>query len=263
MTKRPYTLLMTACCLVLAQFANADNAAEQGRKIFEENKNAVVTILLVVNTKVSAPGRPSQEFESKSEATGTVINEDGLTVVSLSKVDPSALFDLMSPDSGGMNYETEVRDTKILLADDTEIDAKVILRDRELDMAFIRPTEKPETKFDYIDFTNSGEPQLLDEVITINRLGQVARRAHAVSVERIDAIVRKPRTFFIPGNDPTNTEMGSPAFTLDGKVVGVLLMRAIKSSGGTAGNPSQNVTQMFLPVEDVLEAAAQAPAFEE
>ena len=263
MKKRPYTLLLAACCLAITQFASADNAAEKGRKIFEENKGAVVTVLLVINTKFSAPGRASQEFEAKAEATGTVINADGLTVVSLSKVDPSALYDLMQPDAGGTNYETEVRDAKILMEDNTEIDASVILRDRELDMAFVRPKKKEETDFKYIDFTNSGEPELLDEVITINRLGQVSRRAHAASVERIDAIVRKPRTFFIPGNNPTNTEMGSPAFTLDGKVVGVLLIRAIKSSGGTAGNPSQNVTQMFLPAEDVLEAATQAPAFEE
>ena len=215
MSKSRFTLLWAACCLVMVQNANADNAAEQGRKIFEKNKSAIVTVLLVINTKFSAPGRASQEFESKAEATGTVINADGLTVVSLSKVDPSALYELMQPDSGGTNYETEVRDAKILLEDNTEIDASVILRDRELDMAFVRPKERQETEFKYIDFTNSGEPELLDEVITINRLGRVARRAHAASVERIDAIVRKPRTFFIPGNDPTNTEMGSPAFTLD------------------------------------------------
>lgn len=263
MRMRRHMLLWAASCWLMVQHAQADTAAEKGRNIFETNKSAVVTVLLVINTKVSSPGRPSQEFESKAEATGTVINADGLTVVSLSKVDPSALFDIMQPDSGGMNYETEVRDAKILMEDNSEIDASVILRDRDLDMAFVRPKAKPETAFEYIDFSDSGEPALLDQVITINRLGQVARRAHAASVERIDAIVKRPRTFYIPGNDPTNTEMGSPAFTLDGKVVGVLLVRAIKSSGGTSGNASQNVIQMFLPAEDVLEAAEQAPAFEE
>ena len=149
------------------------------------------------------------------------------------------------------------------MEDGREIEAKVILRDRELDMAFIRPIKKPETKFDYVDFTDAGEPELLDEVITINRLGKVARRAHSASVERIDTIVRKPRTFYIPGNDPTTTAMGSPAFTLDGKVVGVLLYRAIKSSGGSSGDPSDTVTHMFLPAADILEAAEQAPPFEE
>ncbi len=41
-----------------------------------------------------------------------------------------------------------------MLADGTEVPAKVILRDKDLDMAFVRPIEKPETPFAFVNIEN-------------------------------------------------------------------------------------------------------------
>lgn len=258
------TLCCVLClCMVSLSSAAADEVAVKGRQILEAHKGAVVTILLVLKRKVSFPGRPSQDSESKVEATGTVISPDGLTVVSLALTDPTSLMQTMragTSRAGDLQMETELRDAKILLKDGTEVPAEIILRDRELDMAFVRPIEKPDTPFAYIDISDPGEPDYLDQVISLNRMGKVAGRVYSASVERIDAIVRKPRTFYIPGKDPTNTALGSPAFTMDGDFIGVFLIRAIKSTGCRS---SDNITTVILPAVDIADAAEQAPPFKE
>ncbi len=245
--------------LVQPVLAFSDELAEKGREVLAKNQSSVVTVLLVIRQQISVPGRGSRDIETKTEVTGTVIDETGLTLLSLSESDPSSLMDIMETRTGGMRMESEVRDVKILMADNTEVPAEVILRDKDLDMAFIRPIEKPEQPFAHVDLSDSGKVEVLDVVVALNRLGKVVRRAYTASLERIEAVVHKPRTFYVPGNDPTYTDLGSPAFTIDGKFVGVFLMRAIKSS---TGGMRDNVATVLVPAEDILEAVEQAPPFE-
>lgn len=259
-------VLAVSCCLAAA--AVADDAASRGREILGKNRGAVVTVQLVIKQQTSYQGGSSQAGESKTEATGTVIDPTGLVVMSLSESDPMSIFEAMMDEMpGGFKMETEVRDVKILLEDGTEVPAEIVLRDRDLDMAFVRPKEKPESDFACVDLEKTGEPEILDQVIALNRLGKVAGRVYSASVERVDAIVHKPRTFYVPGSDPTNTGLGSPVFTLEGDFIGVLLLRTIKNIGGASGmmfgGMEDNVIAVILPAEDVISAAEQVPPFEE
>jgi len=246
--------------------AAADAAAEQGRKILDENRAAVVTLQIVINQKMSFQGSASQNRETKTESTGTVISAEGLTIMSLSETDPSSIIETMMAGSGqNIQMETEVRDLKIMMEDGSEIPAEVILRDKDLDMAFIRPVEKQATPFKFVDLSKSGKPQILDQVITLNRLGQVAGREHSASVERIETVVKRPRLFYIPGNDPTMTGLGSPVFTLDGQFVGVVLIRVVSgaSGGSVFGGQRDNVVSVIIPASDIQDGATQAPPFKE
>lgn len=263
---RKLNVVLVMGAVMLAGHVYADQVAEQGRAILKKNKDSVITIELVVKQKFSFPGMPSQDSESKVESTGTVISADGLTVVSLSEVDPSSMMEAMmagNPQMEGLKMETEVQDVTMLMSDGSEVLAEIILRDKDLDMAFIRPLEKAESAFTHVNLDDNGIPLQLDQVISVNKLGKVARRAHSISVERIDAIVTKPRTFYIPGKDPSNSGLGAPAFTLDGKFIGVFFMRAIKATGGGSmfGGAQNNVTIILLPAIDIQEAAEQAPPF--
>lgn len=265
---------LAAAVIVGLQFANAPASGatieEQGRALLEKHRDAVVTVELVIKQQISFGGQ-SQDDESKSEANGTVIDSSGLTVLSLSETDPSSLFENMMSgmgQMGNMNMESTVTDAKILLRDGTEIESEIVLRDKDLDLAFVRPIDKPAEPMPYIDLEASGAPQILDQVVSISRLGRVANRAHAASLERITAIVEKPRKFYLPGTDPTQTGLGSPAFTADGQVVGIFLMRSIKSSGGGGlmgmmSGARDNLAAIILPAVDILEASAQAPPFED
>ncbi len=260
-----------AAALVVSLVSSADDIAEKGRAVYETNRAAVVTVQLTLKHQMSFGGLGSQDEEVKQESTGTVLTPDGLTLISLSETDPSGLLESIMGGMAGeaqMKMDTEVRDVKILMEDGKEMAASIILRDNTLDMAFVRPTEKPETPFTHVNLEDEAAPKLLDHVVTINRLGQVANRAHAVSLERVQAIVERPRTFYMPGNSATQTGLGSPAFTEDGEFIGVFLLRMVKSSGGGltsmlgGGMGMENAAVVIVPAADIAEGAAQAPPFD-
>jgi hypothetical protein len=247
--------------------ATADDLAQQGRQILDQYKECVVTINLVIKQQFSMSGFGSQDQESKEEVTGTVIDPSGLTVVALSTTDPTSMFQSMMEMSGedmqGFQMSSAVTDLKILMDDGMEIPGQIVLRDNDLDLAFIRPKDPLEAPVPAVDLSDSAAPEILDPVFTINKLGRVAGREYAVSIERINAAVSKPRTFYIPGNDPTQTDLGSPTFTTDGKVVGVFVMRTVKGGGGgmmaMMRGTSDTSMAIIVPAEDIAEIAAQAP----
>ena len=245
-------LLAVALLTQLALTVGADEVSEKGRAVFKKNQRAVVTVQLVQKF-TSRSGEPQ---ESRSDVTGTVVDPSGLTVLALSMTDPTEMMRRMYGDR--YKAEIEVSDVKILLDDGAELAAEIVLRDKDLDLAFIRPKTKVATPMAAVDLAKSSPAQTLDTVVTLNRLGRAAGRAYSASVERISAVVQRPRTFYIPDSTMTGTALGSPAFALDGNVVGILVMRTI-SSGGVAASRADNATSIILPAEDVLKAAKQAP----
>ena len=241
----------------LAFNSRADELAEKGRDIFKKNQHAVVTVQEVL--KVSAPGA-SRANEAKQELTGTVLDPSGLTVLALSACDPSEMYQrMLGSDASRGRVETEISDMKILLDDGTEMPAEIVLRDKDLDLAFIRPKAKPATPMASVDMSKTSPAQVLDQVVTLNRLNSAAGRAYSASAERISAVVQKPRTFYIPDSNMTSTTLGSPAFAMDGKLVGVVVMRAVNSKGGATRNYRDSLTTIILPADDITKAAAQAP----
>jgi hypothetical protein len=243
----------------VAASARADELAEKGREIFNKHQHAVVTVEVVLKTTYSSPGQTSAPTEAKQDVTGTVADATGLTVVALSACDPSEMYQRVMSAQSRYKVDAEVSDVKILLDDGTELPAEIVLRDKDLDLAFIRPKTKPAAPLAAIDFSQSGPAQVLDDVVTLNRLNKAASRAYSASIEHVAAVVQKPRTFYIPDSTVTATTLGSPAFLPNGKLLGVFVVRAISSSGGGAYNPRQNVTSIILPAEDILKAAKQAP----
>jgi hypothetical protein len=275
-------LLAAWCGFALASPCGAQDLAAKGREVFKKHQASVVTVQLVVKTKMGIPGLGAlgggDARESKEEVTGTVIDPSGLTAVALSSTDPTSIMQGMMSSLGGFGgegeegakfkMESEVTDVKLLGNDGTEVPAEIVLRDKDLDLAFIRPKSKPATPWPALDLTNSAKVDVLDEVLAINRLGKVTGRAHGAAIGRITAVVKKPRLFYVPGGELAMTGFGCPAFTSDGKLVGLFVMRSLKSGGGGGGMFSFNVqnlgiTGIILPAEDVRKIAAQAPAVKE
>ena len=253
------TLLLTVAVIGRTR---ADDSAVAGRKILAKYQAAVVTVRLVVSYNVSYGSR-DQQSESKTEAVGTVIDPNGLTVISLTTIDPSAMMKARQRSGQEFKVETEVKDVKIVLADDTELPAEVVLRDKDLDLAYLRPTEKLTQPLPALDLTQSGQAQVLDEVVCLNRLGKIANRVVTVSLERVDALVTKPRPFYVlsPGG---SSGIGSPVFALTGAPVGIVLIRNA-APGGEANAASQfsgsggnTYMPIIVPAADILDDAKQA-----
>ena len=252
LSKLPLFVLPLALA-VLAVPARADDLAPKGRDIFKQHQQAVVTVQTVL--KLSRGGRSS---ENRQELTGTVVDPSGLTVLALSACDPSEMYQRMTAgESSQDKLETEVTDIKILLADGAELPAEMVLRDKDLDLAFLRPDPAPAQPLTAVDLTASAKTDILEETLVLQRLGEVANRVPGAVLDQVEGVIQKPRLMYVPGLNGQSCSLGAPVFTLDGKVIGILVNR-FPAAGG--GREERGPMTVLLPAEDVLEVAKQAPA---
>ena len=247
MTLKKTAVIALCAALTFTGAALADETAELGRAVFENNKDAVVTVRSVVSLSLGG-----EETERESWANGTIVDESGLTLVALSLLDPTQLAKVM-----GREMSSKVVSLNIVLPDGAEIEAEEAIRDNDLDLALLRPVEQPEQPMPHVDLDNIAEPKILDELAILAQLGEVARRAHSVMIERVESIVEKPLKYFVIGEHRMQSVLSSPAFTLDGQFVGVGTMRAIKSSSD--GGRGDNILVIVVPAEKIKEAVAQVP----
>ena len=90
-------------------------------------------------------------------------------------------------------------------------------------------------------------PLILDEVVSIGKLRQTLYRQSTLRRGWVNAVIEKPRKYFVI----ENTSPGTPVFDRNGKWLGVVVYKMV------GGRPSEIVT---LPASDVLEIAEQVRA---
>lgn len=237
--------------------ACADETATQARQVVERWKDAVVMVRLVVKIKSSYGGGEAEENEMKYDKIGTVIDAGGLTVMSLAELDPAEAYRRTTAgQADGEKYtvESQVSSAKLRLADGTEVPAKIVLRDADLDLAFVRPVDKPAHPLVAADLAAATTAQLLDQVVTLNRLGNAGDWAIAPRVDRIQAIIAKPRLVYVPQDADA---LGTPAFALDGKLVGITVLRMAAPTAGAERDDSA-VMPAILPAAVIADIAKQA-----
>jgi S1-C subfamily serine protease len=265
-TKIYASVCALAIALTALSGARGDELQSQGKAVMEKCQQAVVTLQIVVSQKTSMSGMDSEENEMKLEATGFFINPEGLCVVALSGTDPQSVLASMMPEDYDIKIESQVRDLKILIQDGTELPGSVVLRDKDLDLAFVRPNAKPAAPVPFIDLAQAVKAEVLEPVIALNRLGKVAGRVSSASVERIEAVIQKPRVWYVPGSSPSLTGTGSPVFSLGGQIIGMVTLRQIKAEqtdalhGLFGGGQMPNMIGVIVPAADILEGSKQVPA---
>lgn len=244
-------LVVLCSLLVLGLFVIpvwADEVADLSQKVLTQWQDAIITARLVIEV---------YESERKTEILLTIINESGLAVSSLSSISPSSMF-------GTSMDETKVKSVTMILPDKEEIPANVVLRDQDLDLAFIKPIEKINRKLVAVDLADNSSPKILDHIILLSRLGNAGGYAPVVSISRIEAIITKPRTMFM--TDPMKallSGLGVPVFTLDGKVIGLNLMRASKSTDILDDDLSRGMGALptlpiILPAKEIIDIIERA-----
>jgi hypothetical protein len=252
--------------VIVSDTAVAQDDRAAGREIVKRWQNTIVNVRVTLKLRMSMRGREMQSTDEAVETVGTVIGVDGLTVLSLGSLNPGAMMNkIIGGMAGGqdrMGIGSEPTDLKIRFADGTEVPAKIVLRDEDLDLAFIRPATKPDKPLVAVDLADAARPSLLDPVVVLSRLGRVGGWTPAASIQTIGAIIEKPRTFYVIETGAAGG-MGTPAFTPAGKVVGLLTMRSVQAGrlgmlsmmGGPEG---LGLLPVILPAADVLEIAKQA-----
>ena len=224
------------------------------RATAEQNGKAVVTLRLVLKLKAGG-----QEHEQKTEVPGVIIEPSGLTVVTAASIDPSgALRRMVDAQRQRVTFESEVKETVILLEDGTELDAAVVLKDSDLDLAFVRPRD-PGLKLPAITLKpRAGTVPLLTRIFVLGRLGKLGSRALAVATGEVRASVRGPAPYYVTDGESSGY-VGSLAYTADGAPLGIFVRRFATSVDSQAGGRgSETVMTVLRPVDKVLELAAQA-----
>jgi S1-C subfamily serine protease len=250
-----------ALCTALIQSlhgATVDPAVEASRRILTEHRDSVLWISAVckVNLSASGDGAPTDipEREQKVETLGTVLGTNGMLVTTLSTIDPSREINgrEVETESGGtvkLEASVVVKDVQILMPDGTEIPAELVLKDVDLDLAFIRA--KASTKqlagavFKPVDLKDNAKAQIAEETVSVSRMGEVFNREPDVTCGMVTSIISKPREFlFIASAD-----VGAPTFNLDGKLIGIGVVRDMGDKGAIP---------VVMPAADILELAEQA-----
>jgi len=252
-----------ALCLALAMgcfHAAAQESAgpAAARKIFADRQDSLVWLSTVAKIMVNSEsardgGINLPDREQKMEGLGTVVEASGLTVTALSSIDPSRELSgrEVRTRNGMMKLEASavLKDVKIILADGTEVPAEVVMRDADLDLAFVRPKagskELKEAVFKPIDLRNSAKGHVTEDAITLSRTDEVLNRQPSVTVGQITTVTIKPREFL----RATGASAGCPTFSVEGKLLGIAASRTVKGKGSML---------VLVPAADVLEVAEEA-----
>jgi S1-C subfamily serine protease len=255
--------VMVALCATTPS-VQAQDQREAMRAVAKKWQDAIVNVRVSLKVRMSMGGREVQSMDDTVEAVATVIDPSGLTVMSLSSLDPGAMMSrIMGAANQGaekMSIVSEPTDVRIRLSDGKELTATIVLRDQDLDLAFIRPTTKPATPLVAINLADAASPSTLEDLVVLGRLGRVGGWAPSASVYGVISIMERPRTFFVLNGQPGT---GMPAFRASGKVAGLLTIRQIDPGrmsmfGMMGGSEGAGVIAVVLPAADVLEIAAQA-----
>jgi S1-C subfamily serine protease len=234
------------------------------REVAKKWQGAIVNVRVSLKVRMSMGGREVQSMDDIVEAVATVIDASGLTVMSLSSLDPGAMMSrIIGAAAQGdqkMSIVSEPTDVRIRLADGKELPATIVLRDKDLDLAFIRPTAKPASPLTAVNLADAATPSVLENLLVLGRLGRVGGWAPSAIMQSVAAIIERPRTFFVLNGQAVT---GTPAFLASGKIVGLLTIRQIDPGrmsmfGMMGGTEGAGVIVVVLPAADVLEIAKQA-----
>ena len=250
--------ILTAALLTLPSTFAADGPLrDKALALSASHKDAVLYLSAVAEIEVTLGEGPSKKEEKKLEILGTVINKDGLIATSLSTLDVASNIDGRTVNSprGAVKLSAKgtTKEVKIMMPDGSEIPAKVVSKDPDLDLAFIRPEEADAAKkLTAIDSANHAPLELLQDVIVLGRLNKELNRENVVYTSEIVSLIRKPRTFGKIGAPA----LGMPVFNRDGKFLGIGVNRFSAKNDTESQNPT--ASSVILPAEDLLESAAQA-----
>lgn len=246
--------LAALCASVPAQGASPKAYAAA----LETRAPAIVTIKFTLRV---AGGQFGEE-EQEGETTGVLISDDGLALCSSTQIGGFAsLYRAM-----GMQADFTVTPDKVrvLIGDDVEgVDATVVARDSELDLAWVRIAEPRAEGYPFVDVERAGPAAPPgSELLAIGRLPEFYGRAHVVVDGVVAGETTKPRRYLVPSQS-LGAEAGVPVFSGDDAAfVGMLVLVTPEAEDLGAAPDMDRVREMIgifvLPASEVAAATARA-----
>jgi hypothetical protein len=262
-------LAVCACLCFAAGTVRAQSEdrqlVETARKTVKACDKAIISLVAVVKIDVGGGGG---SHEQKTQCGAVIIDGCGLAVTSLMNLDPQSLLKLRLGRMGGrqMEFECRVQAVKYRLTDGTEVPARIVLKDEDLDLAFLAPLKpldaQTQAKIVAIPLNHAaGGADVLEPTILVDRSGAGLNYILVLGFGRIAAVVSKPRTCYLSNAGSP----GLPVFNREGKVLGILC-RCISAQGGDTSNMSEVMSnlvatsRLILPAADIARLVPEAKA---
>jgi S1-C subfamily serine protease len=253
--------------------AQTPDERASARAIMAKRSDAVVTVEGSLKVRMSMGGRETNNADESVHAMATVLDGTGLAVMSLSAIEPGGLLTRMMSSFGGgagpkVDMTTEPAGLRMRMADGGEFPAKIVLRDEDLNLAFLKPVDAPNASWAFVDGV-SAKPAQLDLLVMVARLGESSGWKTAVSFGYVEAVIDKPRTVYLMAGAAMGRGLGTPVFDLAGRFVGLMVMKntPVKTGGGgmasalmagMGGGDALGMQPVILPADDIREVAKQA-----
>ena len=247
------SLLLALAAGPLPLRALTDSEATAGRAVVKRYADSIISVNLVITLNITVGDRTMPPQEVRREVNGTVVSPSGLTVTSLSLIDPrAATMASLRAGAGGRNVQmsdTQFKEVKLRLPDGTEIAARVVLKDADTDLAFIAPdpTAAAGRIFPSVDLQSAAEAQVLNTYFDVLRASRELQRVPLVTATTVTGIVERPRRFYLV----TAEAAGTPIFDEAGAVLGLCVQHM---------NAGRATGFVVLPSSQVAEIAKQAAA---
>ncbi|MEX2581091.1 MAG: hypothetical protein WD342_18675 [Verrucomicrobiales bacterium] len=246
--------LIPALCLFAPPAAfSQESVEEQARALLEQHKAALVVVTVKGMLEAKTSGDPLPARDQQRRTLGVTIGDDGMVVVSNAAIDASVGLEGQQAQLDDevvtiKSAKTVFSEVEISYGDSALLHGKVVRQDAEADVAFILP-DSSEAKaidktFDKVDFSQfAASAQAADRVAGLSRSSAVYGYMPTVVMGRITGVYKGDRTFFVTD---AGTAQGIPVFTLDGKPVGLTVVRIVDGKpSGVLGTLSAGSIQVM------------------
>jgi S1-C subfamily serine protease len=251
-TGRISAVLAAAAVVAMTPATSAEPLEAVYQNLLSTKAPVVVNVKFVLKLKGSWGER-----ERESEITGVMIDAKGIVLCSNMSVGGFATY------LQGRVGEVSVTpsDIKVLIDGDSEgVEAELIARDTELDLAWIRIKQPDEKGYAYQDLAKAATPKLGDPLFCVRRMGKYFDRTAAIVSGQLAGITKKPRDLYVPAGEIAGA-LGLPVYTIAGEVVGVLVVQ-LPDPDEMEMDPQSVFQEMesglILPAANVVAATTRA-----
>jgi hypothetical protein len=218
-------------------------------KLLAERSNAIITVKAVLQIKAGGGGN---DRASEVEVPGLVIDSSGLILCS------NMMLGGFAQRMGGGNVSIVPTDIKVLFGNEPEgLDAKLLARDSELDLAWLQIKSLGGRKLEALDLAQSAIPAAGDDLLTLQRMPKQFARVLVITEGRAAGLAQKPRSMVLATGERAP---GAPVFSSAGQFIGVSALPGVDDEDrrGAQNVMSRRFSTIVLPASEVMKATARA-----